>query len=240
MDNKNVEEYYDDFIGYQVKAGVNDRIHGLFNRLLHLGLKADSNVLELGSGIGVMSFLLSKKVTSGKIEAVDISTKSIEFSRSRIKSKNISFFADDIINYVPKNKDFDFITLFDIIEHIPIERHSDLFRNLASIANENTKILINIPNPEYIEYIRENKPGALQIIDQPIPLSAVLTNAEKNGLQITCFETYNIWVESDYQFFVIKKKKKFTENKLSEGWNLSQKIKSRVRRKYMNLRYQYR
>ena len=91
MDNKNVEEYYDDFIKYQVKAGINDRIHQLFNRLLHLGLNADSNILELGSGIGVLSFLLSKKVKSGKIEAVDLSSKSIEFSRHKIKNKNISF-----------------------------------------------------------------------------------------------------------------------------------------------------
>ena len=79
---------------------------------------------------------------------------------------------------------------------------------MASIANENTKILINIPNPEYIEYFRANNPGVLQIIDQPIPLNLILENAEKNGLQITYFETYNIWVENDYQFFIIEKKEK--------------------------------
>jgi trans-aconitate 2-methyltransferase len=239
MDNKNVEEYYDDFIKYQVKAGINDRIHQLFNRLLHLGLNADSNILELGSGIGVLSFLLSKKVKSGKIEAVDLSSKSIEFSKHKIKNKNISFFTDDIIRYAPKNKKFDFITLFDIIEHIPIERHYDLFKNLASIANENTKILINIPNPEYIEYFRANNPGVLQIIDQPIPLNLILENAEKNGLQITYFETYNIWVENDYQFFIIKKKKKFTEKKLNERRSLFQKIKYRIKAKYIGLKYNY-
>ena len=240
MDTKNVIGYYDNLIAEQLESGINDRIYHLYNRLLRLGLKSNSHVLELGSGIGTMTFLLSKYVKEGKIEAVDLSPKSIEFSRQRIKNPNISFAAADIVSYQPAVQNIDFITLFDIIEHVPIDKHNDLFHNIASNSNEQTKILINIPNPACIEYDQQNNPEALQIIDQPVPLSLILKNLETNGLTLIYFETYSIWLENDYQFFVIEKKKPFKEVKLSSKRNFFRKAVKKLERTYIKLRYNYR
>lgn len=239
MDNQKIVDYYDPLLTTYLESGINDRIYHLYNRLLGLGLKPDSNVLELGSGIGTLTFLLSRYIKNGKIEAVDLSPKFIEFSREKIKSPNIRFVAGDVVTYQPSARNFDFITLFDIIEHIPIEKHNDLFHNLAGILNENTKVLINIPNPAYIEYDRINNPEALQIIDQPVPLALILENLEKNGMTLTFFETYSIWVENDYQFFVIEKKRSFEEVKLSSKRNIFQKIRKKLERTYIKLRYNY-
>ena len=240
MNTQQIADYYDDFIATQLESGINDRIYHLYKRLLSLGLKPDSNVLELGSGIGTLTFLLSKYIKQGKIEAVDLSSKSIEFSRQRIKGSHISFAADDIVTYKPTAKNFDFITLFDIIEHIPIENHYDLFHNLAGILSENTKVLINIPNPAYTEYDRIYHPEALQLIDQPLPLAFILDNLEKNGMTLMSFETYSIWAENDYQFFVVEKKKNFEEVKLSSKRNVFQKIRKKLERTYIKLRYNFR
>ena len=240
MDKKSVIEYYDNFIAEQLASGINDRIYHLYKRLLGLGLKSNSTILELGSGIGTMTFLLSKYVKEGKVEAVDLSPGSIEFSRQRIKSPNISFAAADIISYQPVTKNIDFITLFDIIEHIPIEKHNDLFHNIAANSNEHTKILINIPNPACIEYDLKNNPEALQIIDQPVQLSLLLKNLEANALTLIYFETYSIWLENDYQFFVIEKKKAFKEVKLSAKRNFFQKAVKKLERTYVKLRHRYR
>jgi len=240
MNAENIADYYDEFIAIQLESGINDRIYHLYKRLLDLGLKPDSNLLELGSGIGTLTFLLSKYLKKGKIEAVDLSPKSIEFSRQRINKPNITFITGDIVTYQPLTKNFDFITLFDIIEHIPIEKHNDLFHNLADILKENTKVLINIPNPAYIEYDRINNPEELQIIDQPLPLSLILENLERNGLTLMYFETYSIWAENDYQFFIIEKKKVFEEVKLSSKRNVFQKIQKKLERTYIKLRYNYR
>lgn len=240
MDSKNVIGYYDNFIAEQLESGINDRIYHLYKRLLGLGLKSNSNVLELGSGIGTMTFLLAKYVKEGKIEAVDLSPRSIEFSSQRIKSPNISFVAADIVSYQPAIQNIDFITLFDIIEHIPIDKHNDLFHNMAVNSKEQTKILINIPNPACTEHDQQNNPEALQIIDQPIPLSLILKNLETNGLTLTYFETYSIWLENDYQFLVIEKKKAFKGVKLSSQRNLFQKALKKLERTYVKFRYNYR
>ena len=152
MDNQKIVDYYDPLLATYLESGINDRIYHLYKRLLSLGLKPDSNVLELGSGIGTLTFLLFKYIKDGKIEAVDISPKSIEFSKQKIKSPNVFFFADDIVTFKTSLKNIDFITLFDVIEHIPLDKYSELFQNLSFLSNENTKICINIPNPAYIEY----------------------------------------------------------------------------------------
>ena len=240
MNTQNIADYYDEFIATQLESGINDRIYHLYKRLLRLGLKPDSNLLELGSGIGTLTFLLSKYVTKGKIEAVDLSPKSIEFSGQRINKPNVTFITDDIVSYQPLTKNFDFITLFDIVEHIPIEKHNDLFYNLAGIVNQDTKVLINIPNPAYIEYDRIHNPEELQIIDLPLHLSFILENLERNGLTLMSFETYSIWAENDYQFFVIEKKKVFEEVKLSSKRNIFQKIRKKLKRTYIKLKYNYR
>ena len=239
MDNQKIVDYYDPLLATYLESGINDRIYHLYKRLLGLGLNSASNVLELGSGIGTLTFLLSKYIKKGKIEAVDLSPKFIEFSKQRIKRPNITFVADDVVTYQPSARNFDFITLFDIIEHIPIDKHSDLFQNLAGFLNENTKVLINIPNPAYIEYDRINNPEALQIIDQPVPLALILQNLEKNGMTLMYFETYSVWVENDYQFLIIEKKSVFEEVKLSSKRNTFQKIRKKLERTYIKLRYNF-
>lgn len=240
MDNQKIVDYYDPLLTTYLESGINDRIYHLYKRLLGLGLKPDSNVLELGSGIGTLTFLISKYIKDGKIEAVDLSPKFIEFSKQRIKKRNITFVVADVVTYQPSAKNFDFITLFDIIEHIPVEKHNDLFHNLAGFINENTKVLINIPNPASIEYDRIHNPETLQIIDQPLPLALILENLEKNGMTLTSFETYSVWLKNDYQFFVVEKKKAFEEVKLSSKRNILQKIRKKLERTYIKLRYNYR
>ena len=228
MDQKKIEDFYDNFSTHQMKVGVNERIFSLFQRMKKYGLSSSSRILELGSGIGSMTYLLSKKIKSGIVESVDLSSKSIELLNSSISNPAIKGYSADVVNYKPQQSNFDFITLFDVIEHIPMERHAELFTNLASIMDEKTTLLINIPNPKYIEYDRIHQPDVLQVIDQPIPLTAIAENAENNGFFIHHFETYSIWVENDYQFMMIKKDRDFKEVKLSEQRNITDKVKHRL------------
>ena len=237
MNESEVIEYYDDFVDYQSQSNVNERIYSLYRRTIANGLKSDSNILELGSGIGVMTKLLSKTVKKGTIEAVEISPKSIAFAKSKIKSMNIIFFIDDIVTYKPRLKSIDFITLFDVIEHIPKESHFNLFKNISSYMNEDSTLLINIPNPQYIEYDLEHQPEVLQIIDQPIHLNFLLPNLEKNDLCISLFEKHSIWVENDYVFYVIKKKKSFKEIKVRESRTFIQKVMNKLLRLKLKLLY---
>ncbi|MGZ3919416.1 MAG: class I SAM-dependent methyltransferase [Bacteroidia bacterium] len=239
MDNKKVIEFYNEYVDKQQDVGINERIYEMYRRLKKRGLHSGSNVLELGCGIGTLTYLLAKTVKSGQIEAVDISTQSIEFAKQRLKQNNLHLEAHDVVDYVPKLKNIDFITLFDVIEHIPMERHDELFRNLGKLVNDHTLILINIPSPAAIQYDIDNDPSALQVIDQPLPIDFIVNNIVKNGLSLMSFENHSIWAEHDYQFFVIAKNKKYKEIKLSSKRSFFEKAINKIKRTIAGWKYRY-
>ncbi|MEY4604036.1 MAG: hypothetical protein RIT43_1328, partial [Bacteroidota bacterium] len=111
MNKNKIKSFYDNFINYQKESNVNERIFSLYKKTRRYGLNKYSNVLELGSGIGTMTCLISKTVTKGRIETVEISPNSVDYAKKHIKKKNIRFFTSDIIDYKPELKRIDFITL---------------------------------------------------------------------------------------------------------------------------------
>jgi len=86
-----VREFYDEYVAEQANTGINDRIYGVYERLIGLGLNAQSSVLELGCGIGMMTSLLKRKINEGKIHAIDISEASIAYGIKHIATPNITF-----------------------------------------------------------------------------------------------------------------------------------------------------
>ena len=238
MKQNEISDFYDEYVQRQIKTGANERLISLYKRLLNGGLNADSRVLELGCGAGIFTKLLAKKVKNGIIEAVDLSEKSVAVAKNELKDRNnIHFDVADVVKYQPKNSDFDMITLMDVIEHIPLEHHAELFANLAKIATEKTNILINIPNPQYIGYARINHPESLQVIDQEVELFTLMQHLEKNGLELIYFEKYGIWEQDDYHFMVIRKKRNFELKHLSDQRNFSEKIFHKLTTKIDAVKY---
>jgi len=174
---KEIKNWYNVFSKKQLKTGTNLRHYTIINHLINSGLQKNSSVLEIGCGIGTLTGLLHKYLKKGKLVATDISDDSIEIAKKRIsKSENIDFLTTDMkdFNYPKK---FDFIVLPDVLEHIPIEQHLGLFKILTKHMHDESILLINIPHPKAIEYIREHTPEKLQIIDQSISAETLLKNA---------------------------------------------------------------
>ena len=238
MKQNEISDFYDEYVQRQIKTGANERLISLYKRLLNGGLNADSKVLELGCGVGIFTKLLAKKVKNGIIEAVDLSEKSVAVAKNELKDRNnIHFDVADVVKYQPKNSDFDMITLMDVIEHIPLEHHAELFANLAKIATEKTNIIINIPNPQYIGYARINHPESLQVIDQEVELFTLMQHLEESGLELKYFEKYGIWEQDDYHFMVIRKKRNFELKHLSDQRNFSEKIFHKLTTKIDAVKY---
>jgi len=179
-------EFYDHFISYQIKTGINDRIYGLYKRLLKAGLPSDSKVLEIGCGIGSLTSLLARKIKRGTITSLDISEKSIQYARTHVARTNIAFHIADIMEF-QTDSTFSRILLFDVIEHIPEEQHVDLFSKISGLMNEDALLFINIPNPYHILFDQKHKPQALQEIDQPIFIHNLLNVLAKASLDIDLF-----------------------------------------------------
>jgi cyclopropane fatty-acyl-phospholipid synthase-like methyltransferase len=235
----NSSEFYDNFISYQIKSGINDRIFNLYKRLCKIGLSHDTHILEIGCGIGTLTYLISRKVRQGLITAVDISPLSIEYAKIHLPRPNIFFYSAGILEFEPGITHFDKILLFDVLEHIPENDHENLFVKISNWMNENSLLLVNIPNPNYILYDRKHNPQALQETDQPIFTDRLASVLAMASLEIGYLETYSIWVKNDYQFLIIKKRKEFVEQLVSTERNFMEKLKGRLSREFRKLVYRY-
>jgi len=229
MKQEEVKQFYDRYAAQQQKTGVNERILSLVGRMKKYGLNRNSRILELGCGIGSITRLLTRTVKDGVIEAVDLSPKSIELLKASLSKNNITARAGDVTNYLPQHNNFDFITLFDVLEHIPLEQHAQLFANLSKIMSDETLLLINTPSPKQIEYDQKYHPDELQVIDQPIYLHKLIPHLANNGLFLHFFELYSIWAVDDYQFMLIQKEQDFTNQRLSDKRTFWEKVVHRLK-----------
>ncbi len=212
MVDTKVSDFYDEFSAFQEKIAYNERHFLMLDKLLELELRKDSNVLELGCGIGVISSLILRVIKKGRLTAVDISPKSIEIARRNNPSENAVFEAADITVYDPGETGFDFVTLFDVLEHVPVESHASLFSMIADYLSEDGKLLINIPNPEFLQYIHDNNPEQLQIIDQPLSIARIVSETESCGFVLRQFENYDLWQKNESIFMWFELKKTFRKH----------------------------
>jgi trans-aconitate 2-methyltransferase len=201
-----VKEYYDTFKEHQKQLGINIRHRTIFKNLKAAGLRPDSNVLEIGCGIGTVSNLILKYITNGSFVGLDISSESIEMAKRRNSfHKKAEFLVNDMSNFTHATK-FDFVVFPDVLEHIPVEQHANIFKTIAGLTSPDAVVLINIPEPNYLNWVREHEPEKLQIIDQSLSMQELLNNAYPYGFKLYSLTPYSLHFNvNDYVSIILKK-----------------------------------
>lgn len=225
-----IGKWYDEFAGQQVKTSVNLRHYTIMGFLAGAGLTRRSRVLEVGCGIGTLTGLLLKYVSKGEVVAVDISPASVEIARKRLQNyPNVRFMVSDMTDFSHPGV-FDFIVLPDVLEHIPSDQHRSLFRTLADHMHENSVILIHIPHPRAIDYIRRTSPDQLQIVDQAIEANALLDDAYSSDLVLVSYLSYPLFDrKNDYAVITLGKKSDISFSPLPGRTIIARKMKARIR-----------
>ena len=199
-----VAEFYDDFAKKQVRTGLNLRHYALFDEIKKSGLKRNHSILEIGCGIGTFTKLLLGYVKKGSVHGVDISPTNVEIANKELGAKNASFEVSDMTDFESDRK-FDYVVMLDVLEHIPIEQHHDLFKTLRKHLKDDGTIFINIPHHDSLDYARIDRPEALQIIDQSLTTDLLIDNIYKNDFQIMSLVSHSIFFEEpDYQRIILK------------------------------------
>jgi cyclopropane fatty-acyl-phospholipid synthase-like methyltransferase len=228
--SEEVKKFYNTFKDHQNKLGINIRHRTIFKNLKKAGLNPDSKVLEIGCGIGTVSSLILSFITEGKFVGVDISDESISLAKKlNAKHKNAEFVVNDMSNYTHALK-FDFVVLPDVLEHIPLEQHANLFRVIASLTADQAVVLINIPEPHCLNWARKVIPEKLQIIDQSLSMQDLLSNSYPHGFELFSLNSYCLqYSEADYTSVILKK----------NGWPTHYQIKDRLTLSIENLKRKF-
>lgn len=201
-----VKEYYDTFKEHQKKLGINIRHRTIFKNLKEAGLKHNSNVLEIGCGIGTVSNLILKYISEGIFVGLDISPESIKMAQKfNSFHKKAEFLVNDMSNFTHTTK-FDFVVFPDVLEHIPVEQHEHIFKTISALTTPDATVIINIPEPNYLDWVRKNEPHKLQIIDQSLSMQDLLNKSYPYGFKVYSIIPYSLHFNvNDYVAIVLKK-----------------------------------
>lgn len=96
----------------------------------------DSNILDLGSGSGLIINKIYKKVRS--ITAVEVFP---EFTKFIANSENITVINEDIFTY-RSNKLYDLITMFGVVQYFSRDEVADMYRNYYKNLCSGGKLII--------------------------------------------------------------------------------------------------
>lgn len=199
-----ISRFYDSFRNRQEKIGVNLRHRTILKKLKQNGLKKAVRILEVGCGIGTLTSLIRKTNGNARITATDISPENIATAR-RLYGESINWLVSDMSDF-SAGEPFDLIIFADVLEHIPVPLHEPLFQKLADCSHSETRICINIPHPDFLDYTIKHHPESLQIVDQPLHGPMFFGGFQNAGFKIDQLESYSIWTKQpDYQWLILKK-----------------------------------
>ncbi len=203
--HKEIKDYYDKHVVGKLSGFTdsNRRVEAAYD-LVKKHIQPDTkSILEVGCGIGDVSYRFSKHFPSKKIVGIDISEKSIEVAKKLFQNPNLSYYCGDMGELALKEQ-FDLIIMIDVYEHIPADIRDEFNTNLSKLLSKNGTLIATFPTPEHQGFLRAKEPEKLQPIDEDITIDVINSLLKKTNCDIFYYEKKSIWFKHDYAHLVIK------------------------------------
>ena len=173
----------------------------LLTRQALTGASAGRRILDVGCGTGVMTACLRRY---GAVTAVDYSEAALALARRFLP--DVRFIAGSLAEAALPSASFDVITLFDVTEHIPQAERQSFLDELGRLATSGAVLLLSTPHPHLSEWMREERPDLMQVVDEPVPLTELIGALEPLDFTLTRYATFDIeQTGPQYQFAVFRR-----------------------------------
>ena len=139
-----VKEYFDvtasDWSEYWLKERENSKVVQTFYELYSRAGTNNPRVLDVGSGLGYDSFLLSKLGAS--VVGVDFSEKSVEVAKKN--APNCEFFVRDITEKIDDLGKFDGIFCTALLDYVDIMKINNVIDNFAELLKSGGLLFVSV------------------------------------------------------------------------------------------------
>ena len=143
IDHPEVDDLQKDFQARSLKAHVLSLIHRLPYEQLMVQAK-NKNVLELGCNKGFGTIIYAEDARS--VKAVDTSSTAIEKARMYNARDNIEYICLDSWTLPFADNTFDLTVLFQVIEHIALDKLDIFLREIKRVTRMDGQVIISTPN----------------------------------------------------------------------------------------------
>lgn len=190
-------EYYNGFL----PRFVHDDIHGnprhkTALKRLNVIVKDTDRVLDIGCGVGTTSRNLS--AMGARVTGIDIADELIEYAKRQNSHYGLVEYICADVTKVELSGKFDVIAMVDVLEHIPMENLSLLFKNLMEWSHSGTTFYVNWPDGRFIDFMRDHYRDKLQEIDNSIDPWHIMWEFSSRGFECIEWSAYGIDVPMQY------------------------------------------
>ncbi len=202
-DIRSTRKFYDQFSTY-LKRDINKfnlrQQAALETAMKHL--RRSDLVLEVGCGIGLMAHTIARR--AGFVLATDLSSENIQTARRILRNCRADTAQFDVISDplepIASRGPYDFIVMFDAIEHIPQDKASDVIARLSSMLAPGGRLCLTFPAPEFIRFVQETGAEELQIVDEEVDIFEL---ARVNDLTLIDYQRVSVWYRFQYAHAVL-------------------------------------
>lgn len=199
---KIVEEYYDELALKKLVAFVkpNPRVESAWISLME-SVGQPKRILEIGCGIGDISYRLAQTFHQAQIIGLDISPRSIELANKLFANERLTFHTGKLTEL--NESGFDLIVMMDVFEHISSDERTEFMSGISKLMNPGAVIFASCPSPEFLAWLRIHSPQHIQPVDEDITVDVISSLARACKLRLHFYKTVSVWFSGDYFHFLL-------------------------------------
>jgi 2-polyprenyl-3-methyl-5-hydroxy-6-metoxy-1,4-benzoquinol methylase len=109
-------------------------------------------VLDIGCWIGWYEYFMVKKGCKS-IVAIDIDINALQKAQENVSALNCDFVRASATNLPFKPQSFDGVSMWDVLEHLPVNSEYDCFNQINRLIPKDGFVLISVPNSHFLSRI---------------------------------------------------------------------------------------
>ncbi len=204
VSNEVVSTFYDSNAIGKIKDFINGnaRVERAWETILSWAPGSVNSIMEIGCGIGYVSWRMSQVFNLSECAGIDISQKSVDIANKLFCHAKLKYLQGRLSDELVDDP-YDLIVLMDVYEHIAKSDRASFHAVLRKLINHNTRIILTFPTPAFLKYLRVNMPEQIQPIDEDVDGETLGIMAEETGTRLLHYREISVWSENDYAHAVL-------------------------------------